>query len=92
MKFLEKHPMYMIATGVVGISLSAIIVKYSDAPSLITAVYRLFFTVAMMTPVVFLNRRNSPAFLCERLFCALSAESFWRFTLSAGLNPWPTRP
>ena len=56
MKFLEKHPMYMIATGVVGISLSAIIVKYSDAPSLITAVYRLFFTVAMMTPVVFLNR------------------------------------
>ena len=46
----------MIATGVVGISLSAIIVKYSDAPSLITAVYRLFFTVAMMTPVVFLNR------------------------------------
>ena len=57
MKFLEKHPMYMIATGVVGISLSAIIVKYSDAPSLITAVYRLFFTVAMMTPVVFLNRR-----------------------------------
>ena len=35
MKFLEKHPMYMIATGVVGISLSAIIVKYSDAPSLL---------------------------------------------------------
>ena len=56
MKFLEKHPMYMIATGVVGISLSAIIVKYSDAPSLITAVYRLFFTVLLMTPVVFLNR------------------------------------
>lgn len=56
MNFLEKHPMYMIATGVVGISLSAIIVKYSDAPSLITAVYRLFFTVLMMTPVVFLNR------------------------------------
>ena len=39
MKFLEKHPMYMIATGVVGISLSAIIVKYSDAPSLITVSY-----------------------------------------------------
>lgn len=56
MKFLEKHPMYMIATGVVGISLSAIIVKYSDAPSLITAVYRLFFTVLLMTPVVILNR------------------------------------
>lgn len=55
MKFIEKHPMYMIAIGVVGISLSAIIVKYSDAPSLITAVYRLFFTVFLMTPVVFLN-------------------------------------
>lgn len=56
MKFFEKHPMYMIATGVVGISLSAVIVKYSDAPSLITAVYRLFFTVLLMTPAVFLNR------------------------------------
>lgn len=52
MKYFEEHPMYMIVIGVIGISLSAIIVKYSTAPSLITAVYRLFFTVALMTPVV----------------------------------------
>lgn len=51
-KFFEKHPIYMIIIGVIGISFSAIIVKYSDAPSLITALYRLAITVLLMTPVV----------------------------------------
>ena len=32
MKFLEKHPMIMIVIGIIGISLSAIFVKYSEAP------------------------------------------------------------
>lgn len=53
MKVLEKHPMIMIAIGVIGISLSAIFVKYSDAPSVVTAAYRLLWTVGLMTPVVF---------------------------------------
>ncbi len=53
MKVLEKHPMVMIAIGVIGISLSAIFVKYSDAPSVVTAAYRLLWTVGLMTPVVF---------------------------------------
>lgn len=52
MKFLEKHPLIMIAVGIAGISLSAIFVKYSQAPSVVTAYYRLMWTVALMTPVV----------------------------------------
>lgn len=52
MKFLEKHPMTMIVIGIIGISLSAILVKYSYAPSSVTAAYRLLWTVLLMTPVV----------------------------------------
>lgn len=52
MKFLEKHPMTMIVIGIIGISLSAIFVKYSYAPSSVTAAYRLLWTVLLMTPVV----------------------------------------
>lgn len=52
MKYLEKHPMIMIVVGVIGISLSSIFVKYSQAPSAVTAAYRLLWTVLLMTPVV----------------------------------------
>ncbi len=53
MKYLEKQPMIMIVIGVLGISLSSIFVKYSDAPSAVTAAFRLLWTVLLMTPVVF---------------------------------------
>ena len=53
MKYIEKHPMIMIVVGVIGISLSAIFVKYSTAPSAVTAAFRLLWTVVLMTPVVF---------------------------------------
>lgn len=43
----------MIVVGVIGISLSAIFVKYSTAPSSVTAAFRLLWTVILMTPVVF---------------------------------------
>ena len=52
MKYIEKHPMTMIVVGVIGISLSAIFVKYSTAPSAVTAAFRLLWTVLLMTPVV----------------------------------------
>ena len=52
MKYLEKHPLIMIVVGVIGISLSSIFVKYSQAPSAVTAAYRLLWTVLLMTPVV----------------------------------------
>ena len=57
MKYLEKHPMIMIVIGVLGVSLSAIFVKYSQAPSAVTAAYRLCWTVLLMTPVT-LGKRS----------------------------------
>ncbi len=56
MKFLERHPMIMIAVGVIGISLSAIFVKYSDAPSVVTAAYRMLWTIGLMIPMVLGNK------------------------------------
>jgi drug/metabolite transporter (DMT)-like permease len=52
MKYLEKHPMAVIAVGFVGISLSAIFVRYSVAPSAVTAAWRLLWTVLLMLPVI----------------------------------------
>lgn len=56
MKYVEKHPMVMIVIGIIGISLSSIFVKYSTAPSAVTAAYRLLWTVLLMTPVVWGRR------------------------------------
>lgn len=52
MGYLEKHPMIMIVVGVIGISLSSIFVRFSTAPSAVTAAWRLLWTVILMTPVV----------------------------------------
>lgn len=56
MKFIKKHPIIMIAVGVVGISLSSIFVKLSSAPSAVTALFRLVWTVLLMTPSVLLKK------------------------------------
>ena len=53
MKYIEKHPMTMIVVGVLGISLSSIFVKFSSAPSAVTAAYRLLWTILLMAPVTF---------------------------------------
>lgn len=53
MNYIEKHPMLAIIVGVVGISLSAIFVRYSAAPSVVTAAYRMIWTVLLMCPLVF---------------------------------------
>ena len=52
MRLIEKHPMIMIVVGVLGISMSSIFVKYSQAPSAVTAAWRLLWTVLLLTPVV----------------------------------------
>ena len=52
MKYIEKHPMIMIVVGILGISMSAIFVKYSTAPSAVTAAFRLSWTILLMSPVV----------------------------------------
>ena len=43
--------MIMIIIGILGISLSSIFVKYSTAPSAVTAAFRLLWTVLLLTPV-----------------------------------------
>lgn len=57
MKYLEKHPMIAIVIGVLGVSCSSILVRFSSAPSAVTAAFRLIWTVVLMTPVV-LGRRS----------------------------------
>ena len=52
MKLLNKYPVIMIAVGVLGISMSAIFVRFSTAPSAVTAAYRLLWTVLLLSPVV----------------------------------------
>ena len=52
MQYLEKHPIIMIVVGVIGISLSSIFVRFSQAPSAGTAAFRLLWTVLLLGPVV----------------------------------------
>lgn len=58
MKYLEKHPFGMIVVGVLGISLSAIFVRLSQAPAVIIAACRLLWTVMLLSPVVWGNRSH----------------------------------
>lgn len=53
---IKKYPIIMIVIGIAGISLSAIFVKYSTAPSAVTAALRLCWTVLLMTPFVWGKR------------------------------------
>ena len=55
MKLIEKKPIVMILVGVVGIAMSSIFVRYSQAPSAVTAAWRMLWTVALMTPAVLLK-------------------------------------
>ena len=50
MNIINKYPIIMIVLGVLGISMSSIIVKFSTAPSAVTALYRLSWTVVLMLP------------------------------------------
>ena len=76
MKYLEKHPMTVIVVGIVGISLSAIFVRYSVAPSAVLAAWRLLWSVILMTPVVLgsatVRRELIKADKKSALFSALS--------------------
>lgn len=75
-KYIEKNPMIMIVVGLLGVSMSAIFVRLSDAPSAVTAAYRLLWTVLLMTPVTLLKRepRRELARLGMKnlLLCAIS--------------------
>lgn len=47
-----KKPILMLIIGVLGASMSAIFVKISQAPSILTAAYRLIIVVLLMSPAV----------------------------------------
>ena len=57
MRIMEKHPLGVLGIGIFGIALSSIFVKYSTAPSAVTAAWRLLWAVALLTPVVFGNQK-----------------------------------
>lgn len=71
---LERHPRAVLLLGVVGIAMSAILVRYSQAPSVVTAVYRLGWTVLLLAPVVLFRFRAELRRITGRdaLLCALS--------------------
>lgn len=64
--------------GVFALSTSAIFVKLADAPSSITAFYRLFFAALILLPLLLFNNRNRQALL------SLSKKQ-WVFGLFSGL-------
>ena len=85
MKYFEKHPMVMIVIGVIGISMSAILIRFSTAPSAVTASWRLLWTVILMSPVVFgtkgcrkelfsIDRRTAGLSIISGVFLAIH---FW---------------
>lgn len=71
---LERHPKGVLILGVVGVSISAILVRYSQAPSVITAVYRLGWTVLLLLPAVLMRFREELLRVRWRnvLLCTLS--------------------
>ena len=85
MKYFEKHPMVMILIGIIGISMSAILIRFSTAPSAVTASWRLLWTVILMSPVVFgtgncrkellsIDRRTAALSIVSGIFLAIH---FW---------------
>lgn len=48
----------IIILGVVGTAFSAILVRYSDAPSTVLVFYRMLFSVLMLSPVVAVSHRK----------------------------------
>ena len=76
MKIIEKNPIIMIIIGVIGISLSSIFVRYSAAPSVVTAAFRLLWTVLFLTPVA-VGRRE-----VRKEFLKLPKKTFWLSAVS----------
>lgn len=81
MKYFEKHPMLVILVGILGISMSAILVRYSTAPSGVTAAWRLVWSVLLLFPVVMgkreirqelrsMDKKTALMSICSGLFLA----------------------
>ncbi len=68
------NPKLMLLAGVLGVSFSSVFIKYSDAPSLVIATYRLGWTVLILLPIVILKFGNEVQALQKNdvLWCTLS--------------------
>ena len=66
-------PMAALAFAVLAISTSAILVRYSQAPSLVKAFYRVLFTVGLLAPVALVRHRSAIAGLSGRHLAAAGA-------------------
>lgn len=49
----EGNKLWVLCVGILGIAMSSIFVKFSQAPAAVTAAYRMLWTVVLMTLVVF---------------------------------------
>ena len=55
-------PLVGLAVAVVAVSTSAILVEWSGAPSLVKALYRVVFTIALLLPITLARPRDRAAF------------------------------
>ena len=100
MKYFEKHPMTMIVIGIIGISLSSIFVRYANAPSAVTAAYRLLWTVLLMSPVTLGSKATRMEFkiagkrniLLSCLSGVFLAVHFALWFESSSIPPWQAPP
>ncbi|MCC3144208.1 DMT family transporter [Halanaerobium sp. Z-7514] len=61
-----KQKIYiLLAGGVFFLSLSGILVKIASSPPMITAFYRMFFTVLLLTPYFLKNHRQKAAYFLD---------------------------
>lgn len=56
MKFFEHHPMLVDIIAIFGCAASSLIIRQSDAPSVVLATWRLICTVLLLSPVVWGKR------------------------------------
>ena len=69
-------PMAALAVAVLAVSTSAILIRYSAAPSLVKAFYRVLFTVALLAPLALTRHRAAIAALSRRHLGAAAATGF----------------
>lgn len=79
------NPKLMLIIGVIGVSVSSIFIKYSTAPSMVIAAYRLGWTVLILLPIIGTKIRGEIRALNKNdlLWCVLSG-----FFLAVHFSLW----
>lgn len=58
MKFLEKYSMLVLIVGVLGVSVSAIFVRFAEGPSVVLAAWRLLWSALLLAPTTLLKKET----------------------------------